>query len=75
MAPEKIQNGVLYSCVLGTPDLNSPTNTGENEPEISDFPQLKTLGSDSFTGKFYQTVKFQIIPILHKILWRSEKGR
>lgn len=40
---------------MWAPDLNSPTATKETESKVSDFAQLKTPGSDSFPGKFYQS--------------------
>lgn len=33
----------------------------------------KTLGPHSFTGKFYQTVKQEIIPVLHKLFQKIDE--
>ena len=47
--------------------LNRPINYEGIESVINNLPNNKTPGPDDFPGKFYQTVKEEIIPILLKL--------
>lgn len=48
-----------------TDSLNSPIYISETESIINNLPQNKSLGLDSFTGEFYQTLNEEMISILH----------
>lgn len=63
----------VSSKVVPVEPQNSPTK--DTDSRVSGFSELKAPASDNFTDKFYQTVKFQIIPVVHRILQRSKQRR
>ena len=55
-------------------NMNTPITSPEIEPVILKTPSKQTLGPSGFTGKFYQTFREELIPILLKLLQKfSEK--
>ena len=45
--------------------MNNPITSTEIEAVIKkNFPKNKSLGTDGFTGEFYQTCREEIIPII-----------
>ena len=49
-------------------NMNRPITSPEIEPVILKTPNKQTLGQGGFTGKFYQTFREELIPILLKLL-------
>ena len=53
--------------------LNRPITRNEIEYVIKTLSTNKSLGTDGFSGKFYQTYKEEIIPIILKLLQNVEE--
>ena len=56
-----------------TDQLNRLITRNEIEEVIKSLPTNKSPGSDGFTGKFYQTYKEKLVPIIHKRFQKVEE--
>ena len=55
-------------------NMNRPITSTEIETGIKNLPTNKRPGSDGFTGKFYQTFREELTPILLKLFQNIAVG-
>ena len=56
-------------------NMNRPITSTEIETLIKNLPANKSPGPDGFTGKFYQTFREEITPILLKLFQTFAEGQ
>ena len=54
--------------------MNRPITSNEIETLIKYLPTNRSPGPDGFTGEFYQIYEEELIPILLKLLQKTEDG-
>ena len=54
--------------------INRPITSNEIKTVIKTLPTNKSLGPNSFTGKFYQTFREKLTPILLKVFQKTTEG-
>ena len=55
-------------------NINRPITSTEMETVIKNLPTNKSPGTDGFTGKFYQTFRGELTPILLKLFENIAEG-
>ena len=55
-------------------NINRSITSNEIETVIKNLPTNKIPGPDSFTGKFYQTFREELKPILLKLFQKTAEG-
>ena len=56
-------------------NLNRPKTSKETESVLKNLPTNKSPRPEGFPGKFYQTFKAELIPILLKLLQKRKERR
>ena len=54
-------------------NMSRPITSSEIETVIQNLPTNRSLGSDGFTGEFYQTFREELTPILPKLFQKLER--
>jgi len=57
-----------------TENMNRHITSNEIETMIKNLPTNKSPGTDAFTGKFYQTFREKLTPILLKLFQKIAEG-
>jgi len=57
-----------------TENMNRSITSNEMEIVIKNLPTNKSPGPDGFTGKFYQTFREELTPVLLKLFQRIAEG-
>ena len=55
-------------------NINRPITSNEIKTIIKTLPTNKSLGPNSFTGKFYQIFREKLTPILLKVFQKTTEG-
>ena len=68
------KHNLLRLNLKGRENTNRPITSTEIETVIKNIPTNKSPGPDGFTGKFYQTFKEELTPILLKLFQNIAQG-